>query len=75
VSVDLAREAARRLGRDLQLVVFDAAGKSVQAVRDEQADIGFFAIDPLRGEGIAAEFIDIVDAYVARTYTRKFAAS
>ncbi|HQO30352.1 MAG TPA: flavodoxin-dependent (E)-4-hydroxy-3-methylbut-2-enyl-diphosphate synthase, partial [Accumulibacter sp.] len=29
----------------------------------------------LRGEGIAAEFIDIVDAYVARTYTRKFAAS
>lgn len=29
----------------------------------------------LRGEGIAAEFIAIVDAYVARTYTRKFATS
>jgi len=29
----------------------------------------------LRGEGIAAEFIAIVDAYVARTYRRKFAAS
>jgi polar amino acid transport system substrate-binding protein len=36
----------------LQLVVFDTAGKSVEAVTREQADIGFFAIDPKRGEGI-----------------------
>ena len=53
VSVDLANELARRLGLEIELVVFDGAAKSVQAVRDEQADIGFFAIDPLRGEGIA----------------------
>lgn len=68
VSVDLAREAARRLGRDLQLVVFDAAGKSVQAVRDEQADIGFFAIDPVRGEGIAftAPYVLIEGCYLVR---------
>ncbi|MDC6130964.1 transporter substrate-binding domain-containing protein, partial [Burkholderia gladioli] len=32
VSVDLARALAERLGVELELVVFDAAGKSVQAV-------------------------------------------
>lgn len=52
VSVDLARGWAERLGVPLQLVVFDTAGKSVDAVTQEQADIGFFAIDPKRGEGI-----------------------
>ena len=53
VSVDLATGLAQRLGVPLQLVVFDAAGKSVDAVSIEQADIGFFAIDPLRGNAIA----------------------
>lgn len=53
VSVDLARAFADRLGVGLELVVFDAAGKSVEAVADEKADIGFFAIDPVRGAQIA----------------------
>ena len=53
VSVDLARAFAQHLGAGLELVVFDAAGKSVEAVTQEQADIGFFAVDPLRGAGIA----------------------
>lgn len=53
VSVDLANALAQRLGLGLELVVFDAAGKSVQAVIDDQADIGFFAIDPLRGESVS----------------------
>ena len=52
VSVDLARGFAQRLGVPLELVVFDTAGKSVDAVTREEADIGFFAIDPRRGEGI-----------------------
>jgi polar amino acid transport system substrate-binding protein len=59
VSVDLARGFAQRLGVALELVVFDSAGKSVDAVTREQADIGFFAIDPKRGEGI-----HFTDAYV-----------
>jgi len=41
VSIDLATELARRLGVGLSLVVFDAAGKSVDAVTNEQADVGF----------------------------------
>lgn len=53
VSVDLARAFAERLGVDVELVLFEAAGKSVQAVTDERADLGFFAIDPVRGAGIA----------------------
>lgn len=53
VSVDLARAFAKRLGVDIELVVFDAAGKSVAAVGDERADFGFFAVDPLRGETVA----------------------
>ncbi|MDI9653894.1 transporter substrate-binding domain-containing protein, partial [Burkholderia cenocepacia] len=53
VSIDLARAFAERLSADLELVVFDAAGKSVQALTDERADFGFFAVDPLRGETVA----------------------
>ena len=53
VSIDLAQEFARRLAVPLELVVFDGAGKSVDAVKNSNADIGFFAIDPLRGQDIS----------------------
>jgi polar amino acid transport system substrate-binding protein len=53
ISIDLAHALAKRLGLDLELVVYDSAGQSVQAVTQEEADFGFFAIDPLRGEGIS----------------------
>ena len=68
VSIDLARGFAERLGVDLELVVFDTAGKSVDAVTAEQADIGFFAIDPVRGAGIAftAAYVLIEGSYLVR---------
>lgn len=68
VSVDLARELAQRLGLPLELVVFDAAGKSVEAVTAEQADFGFFAIDPLRGQGIhfTAPYVLIEGSYMVK---------
>jgi polar amino acid transport system substrate-binding protein len=50
VSVDLANEFGRRLNVPVDLVINDTAGKSVQCVEDEKADIGFFAVDPLRAE-------------------------
>ncbi len=53
VSVDIANELARRLGVAAKLVVVDAAAKAVEAVASGQADVGFFAIDPVRGAGIA----------------------
>mgnify|MGYP000069367753 CR=1 FL=1 len=69
VSIDLANAFAKRLGVGIELVVFDAAGKSVEAVKGEQADIGFFAIDPLRGEGISftAPYVLIEGSYMVPT--------
>ena len=68
VSVDLARAFAQRLGVPVEFVVFDTAGKSVKAVSDDKADIGFFAIDPLRGAGIAftAAYVLIEGCYLVR---------
>jgi polar amino acid transport system substrate-binding protein len=68
VSVDLARAFAKRLGVNLELVVFDSAAKSVEAVTNERADIGFFAVDPVRGANIAytAPYVLIEGCYLVR---------
>jgi polar amino acid transport system substrate-binding protein len=68
VSVDLARAFAERLSAELELVVFDTAGKSVEAVSEERADIGFFAVDPLRGQAISftAPYVLIEGFYLVR---------
>jgi polar amino acid transport system substrate-binding protein len=68
VSVDLARTLAAELGVPLELLIVDAAAKSVEAVKSDQADIGFFAIDPVRGEGIrfTAPYVLIEGAYLVR---------
>ena len=68
VSVDLTRALAQRLGVDVEFVVVEAAAKSVDAVRSGQADIGFFAVDPVRGEGIefTAPYVLIEGAYLVR---------
>ena len=68
VSVDLARALAQELGVFAELVVFDAAAKSVEAVKTGQADIGFFAVDPLRSDGVrfSAPYVQIEGAYLVR---------
>ena len=68
VSVDLARALAAELGVAIELKVFDAAARSVQAVTAGEADIGFFAVDPLRGEGVrfSAPYVQIEGAYLVR---------
>jgi polar amino acid transport system substrate-binding protein len=68
VSIDLARAFAQRLGVALELVVFDTAGESVEAVAGERADIGFFAIDPKRGEHVAftPPYVLIEGCYLVR---------
>jgi polar amino acid transport system substrate-binding protein len=66
VSVDLAHALAQQLGVGIELVVFETASQSVLAVREERADIGFFAIDPLRGEGLrfTAPYVLIEGSYL-----------
>lgn len=68
VSVDLAQALAQHLGVALETVVVDAALKSVETVRGGGADIGFFAVDPARSQGLAfsAPYILIEGAYLVR---------
>ena len=68
ISVDLAQALAERLGVPLDPLEFPAATKSVDAVAGGAADIGFFAIDPLRGADIAFTdaYLLIEGAYLVR---------
>ncbi len=68
VSVDLARALAQRLGVEAELIVVEAAAKSVETVRGGAAEIGFFAVDPARSEGIrfTAPYVIIEGAYLVR---------
>jgi polar amino acid transport system substrate-binding protein len=66
VSVDMALELGRRWGMKVKLIGFDAANKSVQALRRNAVDVGFFAIDPQRSQGLlfTAPYVVIEGAYV-----------
>lgn len=68
VSVDLARALAAQLGVEAELTVVESAGRSVEVLKSGQADIGFFAIDPLRSDGIhfSAPYVIIEGAYLVR---------
>jgi polar amino acid transport system substrate-binding protein len=65
VTVDIARELAMRLELPLELVCFDAARKSFEAMTTGQADICFLAIDPARAEEVAftAPYVVIEGVY------------
>jgi len=66
VSVDLSRELARRLGVELELVTYQAAGKVVDDATTGAWDIAFVAIDPKRGVDMdyTAPYVLIEGAYV-----------
>lgn len=66
VSVDLARELARRLGVPLEPVIYTAAGKVVEGIRAGAWDVGFFAIDPVRAADtdFTAPYLLIEGAYL-----------
>jgi polar amino acid transport system substrate-binding protein len=66
VTVDLARELARRAGVPLELVPFDAAGKVFEALKGGLWDIAFLAIEPVRAAEIAftAPYVIIEGVYV-----------
>jgi polar amino acid transport system substrate-binding protein len=68
VSVDLAHAYAERLGLPLSFQIVKVAAESVAAVTDAQADIGFVAVDPVRGAGIrfTAPYLLIQGAYAVR---------
>jgi polar amino acid transport system substrate-binding protein len=53
VTVEIARELGQRLGRPVELICFDAAIKSFEAMRSGRADICFLAIEPARAAEVA----------------------
>jgi polar amino acid transport system substrate-binding protein len=66
VTVDLARELARRLGVPVELNRFDAAGKSFEALKGGKLDIVFLAIEPVRAAEVAfsAPYVIIEGVYM-----------
>ena len=69
VTIDLARELARRLAVPLELIQFDAAGKVFEAAKNGAWDIAFLAIEPVRAAEIAftAPYVIIEGVYMVRT--------
>ena len=65
VTVDIAREIASRLDVPVELICFDAARKSFEAMTSGQADICFLAIDPAREAEVAftAPYVVIEGVY------------
>ena len=68
VTVDIAREIARRLEVPVELVCFDAARKSFEALTTGQADICFLAIEPARAGEVAftAPYVIIEGVFAVR---------
>ncbi len=68
VTVDLARELARRLDAPLDLVQFSSARYVVESVRKEALNIVFLAIDPKRANELSfsAPYVLLEGNYVVR---------
>ncbi|MEU6878732.1 transporter substrate-binding domain-containing protein [Streptomyces sp. NPDC046712] len=65
VTVDLAREIGARLGVPVELVCFDAARKSYEAMATGRADLCFLAVEPAREAEVAftAPYVVIEGVY------------
>ncbi|TWD79017.1 polar amino acid transport system substrate-binding protein [Kribbella amoyensis] len=68
VTVDIARELARRLDLPVEFHCFDAARKSFEAMREGQADLCFLAIEPAREGEVAftAPYVVIEGVFAVR---------
>jgi polar amino acid transport system substrate-binding protein len=66
ITVDLARELAKRLGVLVELVTFDGAGKAFDALKGGGLDIGFLAVEPARSAEIdfTAPYVLIEGTYL-----------
>ena len=72
VSVDLARELAKRLGVPLEMTVVNTAALSVEALKSKRVDVGFIAIDPVRAADMdfTAAYVLIEGAYMVPMNSR-----
>jgi polar amino acid transport system substrate-binding protein len=68
VSVDIAREIGRRLAMPVELIVFPAAGKVVDALARGEWDVAFLANEPARADRVtfSAPYVLIEGTYMLR---------
>lgn len=68
ITPDLARELGKRLGTPIELIPFDAAGKTFEALKAGKLDIIFLAIEPVRAAEIefTAPYVLIEGVYMVR---------
>jgi polar amino acid transport system substrate-binding protein len=68
ISAALAREAAGRLGLEIEFIGFDSAGKAFAALENGAWDLAFMAIDPLRAEKLqfTKPYVVIEGTYLVR---------
>jgi len=66
ITVDLARELARRLDIPIELVIFESAGRVTEALKTSAWDVSFLAIEPVRAAQIAftAPYVLIEGTYM-----------
>jgi polar amino acid transport system substrate-binding protein len=66
ITVNLARELARRLGVPAELIVYETAGKTTDAATASAWDICFLAIEPVRAKviGFTAPYVIIEGTYM-----------
>ena len=69
ITVDLARELARRLGVPTDLVEYEAAGKVTDTAKSGAWDVAFVAIEARRAEviGFTAPYVVIESTYMVTT--------
>jgi polar amino acid transport system substrate-binding protein len=68
LGVDLARELARRLALEVELIVVPSAWRALEVLRAEDGDVGFFPVDSTRGQDIdfTAPYLEVEGTYVVR---------
>ena len=69
VSVDIANKIADQSNLDIELIPFQSAGATVDAIQSGNIDLIFVAIDPVRGANIAytPPYIQIEGAYLVQS--------
>jgi polar amino acid transport system substrate-binding protein len=66
VSIDIAHEIGKRLNLPVELIPFQAARSTVDAIKTGNIDLIFVAIDPVRGADVSytPPYIQIAGAYM-----------
>ena len=75
VSVDIAQELGRSLGRPVQLIAYETAGRVFDALDRSEWDLAFLAIEPARATRVifSSPYVVIEGTYLVRsdaTFTR-----